>query len=246
MKINIYQINMGRDTKRLAFMGTESLEKFSGSSEIDSSIYDCVFKGEVDCRNLEDVYYSFNNIRPEGYMGRSLSVSDIVEVTESEITDPGFYFCDTVGFASVKFEPEKARPFVPKKTMTVVLVEPGKLARTAEIGTELADMQRVVGGDIEPFYPYEDDEVALVCNDEGKINGKALNRAVYDKDGQMIEIMAGTFFICDCSGERFAGLSQKQQERYIKMFKYPENFIKLNGNIVAIKFDPNRNRGEAR
>ena len=62
----------------------------------------------------------------------------------------------------------------------------------------------------------------------------------------MIEIMAGTFFICDCSGERFAGLSQKQQERYVKMFKYPENFIKLNGNIVAIKFDPNRNRGEAR
>lgn len=245
MKINIYQINMGRDTKRLAFMGTDSLERFSGTSEIDSRIYDCVFKGEVDCGNLEDVYYTFNNDHPEGYRGRSLSVSDIVEVTESDVVDPGFYFCDTVGFASVKFEPEKAQPLAPKKTITVVLVEPGKLARTAEIGTELADLQKVVGGDIEPFYPYEE-AVCLVCDDEGKINGKALNRAVYDKEGQMVDIMAGTFFICDCSGERFAGLSKEQQERFVKQFKYPENFIKLNGEIVAIKYDPTRNRGEAR
>lgn len=245
MKINIYQINMGRDDKRLAFMGADDLERLSGSSEIDSSIYDCVFKGDVEAGNLEDIYYIFNNEHPEGYRGRSLSVSDIVEVTESNVVDPGFYFCDTVGFTSVRFEPDKVQPLIPKKTMTVVLVEPGKLARTAQIGTELADMQKVVGGDIEPFYPYEE-EVCLVCDDEGKINGKALNRAVYDKEGQMIEIMAGTFFICDCSGERFAGLSKEQQERYVKKFKYPENFIKLNDNIVAIKYDPNRNRGVAR
>ena len=63
----------------------------------------------------------------------------------------------------------------------VVLVEPGKLARVAEIGTELEDLQRAVQGLIETYYPFEE-EVCIVCNDEGKINGMKLNRAIYDPE----------------------------------------------------------------
>ena len=85
-----------------------------------------------------------------------------------------------------------------------------------------------------------------VCDEEGKISGKELNRAIYDDSGQMIEIMAGTFFICDCSGERFGSLSKEQQERYVKQFKYPEHIVRINDEIVAVKYDPNRNRGGAR
>lgn len=33
-----------------------------------------------------------------------------------------------------------------EKKIKVVLCEPGKVARVAEIGTELSDLQRVVGG----------------------------------------------------------------------------------------------------
>lgn len=40
-----------------------------------------------------------------------------------------------------------------EKKIKVVLLEPGKLARTAEIDASLAGMQKVVGGLIEPFYP---------------------------------------------------------------------------------------------
>lgn len=42
-----------------------------------------------------------------------------------------------------------------EKKIKVVLCEPGKVARVAEIGTELSDLQRVVGGLIEPYYPFE-------------------------------------------------------------------------------------------
>ena len=42
-----------------------------------------------------------------------------------------------------------------EKKIKVVLLEPGKLARTAEIDASLAEMQKVVGGLIEPFYPFE-------------------------------------------------------------------------------------------
>ena len=55
MEIAIYQVNMGRDHNRVAFQSIDELERFQGSSEIESEIYDKVFEGEVSCENLEDV-----------------------------------------------------------------------------------------------------------------------------------------------------------------------------------------------
>lgn len=243
MNIKIYQINMGRDDNRIAFMGSDEFPRFTGNTEIDSSIYDCVFEGDVNCQNLEDAYRMFNLDHPEDYRGRSMSVSDVVEIVDADTAEKGFYFCDTVGFKKVEFEPEKAQPMKPKDTITVILCEPGKFARKAEIGTSLEDLQRVVGGNIEPFYPYEE-AVCLVCDDEGKICGKELNRAVYGDNGEMVDIMAGTFFICDCSGERFGSLNEEQLERYGKQFRYPENFIRINDEIKAIKYKPETSRDE--
>ncbi len=245
MNIKIYQINTERDKHRVAFMASNDFPKFTGSNEVDSSIYDCAYKGDVDCNTLEEIYQKFNLDHPNNYKGRSLSVSDVVEVVNSDNVENGFYYCDDVGYKKILFEPEKAQPLKNKNTITVVLVEPNKYARIAEIGTELSDLQKVVGGCIETFYPYEE-EVCLVCDDEGKLNGKTLNRAIYNQDGEMIEIMAGTFFICDCSGERFGSLSKEQQERYLKQFKYPEHFIKLNEKIFAVKYEPQQNREDAR
>lgn len=48
-----------------------------------------------------------------------------------------------------------------EKKIKVVLLEPGKLARAAEIDASLAGMQKVVGGLIEPFYPFEDRNSSL-------------------------------------------------------------------------------------
>lgn len=130
-----------------------------------------------------------------------------------------------------------------KETMTVILCKPGKLAQKAEIGTTLEDLQDAVGGDIQAIYPYEE-EVAVVCDDEGKISGKALNRAIYNEDGEMVDIIAGTFFICDCSGENFGSLSKEQLERYGAQFHYPENFIRINDEIKALKYKPETSRDE--
>lgn len=74
MKIRIFQINSGRDTEGACF---ESLKNIT---RIDPAIYDEVFRGEVSCNDLEDVYGLFNSGGPPEYRGRSLSVSDIVEV----------------------------------------------------------------------------------------------------------------------------------------------------------------------
>ena len=80
-----------------------------------------------------------------------------------------------------------------------------------------------------------------VCNEEGKINGMSLNRAIYDGN-EMVEIIAGPCFICDCSRENFRSLSDEQLKRYSRQFKYPEAFIKMNGEIKAIPFTPDKSR----
>lgn len=184
MKIAIYQIDPERDGNNVAFLNYENLERFQGSAALRSEIYDKVFEGEVECGTLEEVYQMFNLDHPNGYRGRSLSVSDVVEVVGEEKST--FHFCDSIGFREVDFDPDMTEPLKEKK-IKVVLCEPGKVARVAEIGTELSDLQRVVGGLIEPYYPFEE-QVCIVCNDEGKYNGMRLCRAIYGEDREMMDI----------------------------------------------------------
>ena len=239
MNIRIYQINMDRDNDRKAFMGLGELEHFFKKKEIDSGIYDCVFNGCVDCKGLKNVYEKFNIDHPDGYIGRSLSVSDIVEVIEAEDVDKGFYYCDNIGFSKVDFEPENAKPYA-KETIKVLMVEPGKKAYEKEIGTSLEEMYAALNCQmIQTFYPFED-MVVIVCDDEGKINGSRPNRAVYGEDGKMMDIICGRFFICDCSTESFRSLPPDMMDKYKKMFYFPERFVRFNGEIAAVKYDPDK------
>ena len=104
MKIAIYQINHERDSKRVMFLDYERMKK--RQSGIDSSIYDKVFDGDVPCEDLEDVYRMFNLNAPEGFGGRSFSVSDVVEIDGADRKT--YYYCDGYGFRRVSFDSEKA------------------------------------------------------------------------------------------------------------------------------------------
>lgn len=340
MDIKIYQINLDRDGHGVAFMSHDRLPRLQGTDQIDSSIYDLVFAGDVPCNNLEDIYRKFNIDHPTGYTGRSLSVSDVVQIQNSPSNEPEFHFCDSFGFKEVQFNPELTHDVSKPSVIKVVLVEPGKLARTAEIDSSLAGLQQVVKGSIEACYPFEE-EVCIVCNEEGKLNGMALNRAVYGepvevemtyhklcakfrqaenqgrhisgyivftedswpkkypiesrtyevssnnkafqagmggysiyggsldgsdpcvrleqymaderggKDGwkiercyikerEMVDIIAGTFFICECSGENFGSLNEDQQKRYLEQFKLPETFFRTSEGITAVTYKPEK------
>ena len=100
--------------------------------------------------------------------------------------------------------------------MTVLIVEPGKKPRKAEIDGSLEGMQQVVGGLIEAIYPFED-PVCLICNEEGKLQELLPNRLITDPEtGQILDIIMGTFFICGCppDSENFESLSDEQLEKY--------------------------------
>ena len=116
MDIKIYQINRTRDVDRIKFLGLDSLKDFRGIQDINSRIYDMVYQGNVEARDLEDVYRIFNTECPQDFKGHSLSVSDVVEVVEGPGMAPGFYFCDCIGFQRVEFNPALAsNPGAPER-----------------------------------------------------------------------------------------------------------------------------------
>ena len=100
--------------------------------------------------------------------------------------------------------------------MKVLVVEPQKPCRVQEIES-LADMQQLVGGDIEAVYPFQE-PVALVCNSEGKLLGLPMNRPLLDKDYLPYDIIRGTFFVAGLGQEDFISLTDEQIQRYKSLY----------------------------
>ena len=120
--------------------------------------------------------------------------------------------------------------------LSVLLVEPGKCPKVIEIEDTLKAMQNIVDGDIEIYEPFND-EVAIVCNEEGKVKGLPLNRAIYSDRGELVDIIAGTFFVCYApfDGEGFLSLPKELAEKYEKYFKAPESFNTEAGGVMVIR-----------
>ena len=118
--------------------------------------------------------------------------------------------------------------------MKVILVKPNEPATMAEIGSDLQSLQDTVGGFIEALYPF-DDEVAIICNEEGKLTGQPLNRALHDADGNLYDIIAGSFIICWLTDDNFDSLNEEQLKTYLDKFRKPEVFVRVNDRIIAVK-----------
>lgn len=129
--------------------------------------------------------------------------------------------------------PEHTAP----EKLTVLVVEPMKEPYVKEIHPGLHALQAEVGGDIAATYPFSD-PVGLVCNDEGKLIGLELNRGLRDEDGNLYDIMAGTFLVVGLSEDSFTSLTPEQVQKYTEHFKQPEQFISLNGQIIALPAEP--------
>lgn len=130
-----------------------------------------------------------------------------------------------------------------EKGMTVVACYPGKTAQVIEIDGSLESMQQFVGGNIEAIYPF-DDPVAIICNEEGKIDRLPLNRALYTEDGEMVDIACGNIMIVGLGEEDFASLQGELLEKYLEKFKHPESFIKIGGDILAVKLPEEQKQQE--
>lgn len=131
-------------------------------------------------------------------------------------------------------------------TLSVLEVRPGQYPKQVEIDNDLKALQQAVNGSIGASYPFED-PVAIVYNDDGKLMGLPLNRALRDESGEAYDVVAGTFLIVGLGEEDFTSLSPELAQKYEEHFHQPETFMRLGRQMMvlpipdeAVKAEENR------
>lgn len=120
-------------------------------------------------------------------------------------------------------------------TIEVVSVPVGEEAGPVEIENSLKSLQSYVDGYIEVIRPFDDEDVVMILNEEGKINGLSPNRTLMDENGDVIDIIAGDFLIAGVDDEgEFTSLNEAQIRKYMKMFERPQMFLRGAGDTIVI------------
>lgn len=98
--------------------------------------------------------------------------------------------------------PEKVK----SNKIRVVIVEPGNEPKEKGISNTLEELQNIVGGYIEaiPLHNEIGSDLNIVCNEEGKLLGLPLNRAL-DSD-----ILCGTFIVVKSDEDNFVSLTDDE------------------------------------
>lgn len=130
----------------------------------------------------------------------------------------------------------------------VVICRPGEQAEVDEIDTDLEAMQEIVGGLIQEYMPFHSEtdsryeDLALITNEEGRLLGMPPNRAIFDENGQLMDVIQGPFFLCfaPIESETFQSLPEDLEEEFLKKFEKPEQFYRTERGIEVIRFDPKK------
>lgn len=133
--------------------------------------------------------------------------------------------------AGIRYDPEQDKE--PEK-MTVLMVEPRKAPYVKEIDCGLESLQSEVGGSIEAVYPF-DDPVGIVCNEESKLLGMELNRALYGPNGRPYDVIAGPFLVVGLSEDNFASLSKDLIDKFSRRFQTVEVYAQVGGRLVMFQ-----------
>ncbi len=110
----IYQLELRNDRiLPFAFQGIEKLYA-AGYDQPPASEYRLIYDGyfvapveQTDAEVLERIFECFNDTLPQGYHGRSVSMSDVIELYDEN--GRKYFYCDHVGFAPVRFSPMLAK-----------------------------------------------------------------------------------------------------------------------------------------
>ena len=102
-----YTLDQLRDTGEAAgllFMNSEYVKAHGG---IRPELYFTAAHGTIEAISqeeaCEELYRRYNMERPADYRGRSMSVSDIVNLWDNEVEPPvkTSWFCDSIGFKQI-------------------------------------------------------------------------------------------------------------------------------------------------
>nr|WP_235255036.1 DUF5688 family protein [Fournierella massiliensis] len=205
---------------------------------LPSSVHEVLFipdDGSMELANLEEMVQSINQteVAPADRLSDSVFHYD----SEARIFENArtFEAREAMQEQMLADEPAPGMSFweaEQAESITVLMVNPGERPYEMQVGTELEDLQAVVGGSIEVAYPF-DDNVGLIMNEEGKLEGLPLNRALRDDQGEVYDIVAGPFMVVGLTEDSFGSLTKEQLSKFSDMFQQPEGFIKMGKSIMA-------------
>lgn len=118
-----------------------------------------------------------------------------------------------------------------KEKLTILVVEPDKPAYPKTINNTLESLQAEVGGYIQPIYAFED-PVAILCNDEGKLQELPKNRGLFEPNGTLYDIIYGTFIIVGAGKDDFISLNEAQLEKYKALYSKPVQWLICGNSIL--------------
>lgn len=122
-----------------------------------------------------------------------------------------------------------------EKNIRVIMLRPGKRATVEVIDASLSGIQKIVGGYIQAVYPFAD-PVAIVCNEEGKLDGLEMNRALRNEKGYIYDVLYGTAFLCGLAADNFGDMPEELTEKYLQLFGRAEYLFRdRTGNIHALR-----------
>jgi len=108
--------------------------------------------------------------------------------------------------------------------LKAIVIKPGKHAQIVDINPTYSTLRTLVGGNIEMTYPFEDEYLAVISNEEAKFLDLPPNRAVRRADGSVADIYCGTMVVVALAPEgEYRDLTKTEAKMVLKMWGMPEN-----------------------
>ena len=108
--------------------------------------------------------------------------------------------------------------------MKAIIIKPGKFARIEDIDPTYTELRSLVCGNIEMTYPFEDEYLAVISNEESKFLDLPPNRAVRRNDGSVADIYCGTMVVVALATEgEYRDLTNKEAKMVLQMWGPPED-----------------------
>ena len=108
--------------------------------------------------------------------------------------------------------------------LKAIVIKPGKFAREEDLDLSYHGLRTLVGGNIEMTYPFEDEYLAVISNEESKLLDLPPNRAIRSADGSVIDIYCGTMVVVALAQEgEYRDLTRREAKTVLQMWGPPED-----------------------
>ena len=107
--------------------------------------------------------------------------------------------------------------------MKAIVIKPGRRACLRDLDLSYHNLRTLVGGYIEMTYPFPDEEIAVISNEEAKLLDLAPNRAIRSSEGEVIDIYCGTMVVVALAPEgEYRDLTEDEINLILQTWERPE------------------------